>query len=261
MCARLSNASPPRFLPGPRDAHASPGRAPERAGLPAERFLAVAGASILPRKRPFSEPSDSAPSGRKDGQTQRQRLTREWTNAGAPGDGAADARTAQEVMRMEWNAAWPAWIAGWVIGALVVLLAWVMGKGFGVSSSYGSLCSLVSGIAFFKKKPFDERWRLWFIAGLPLGGLLSAALAGDLHPKFHIGLFESVFGDDPIVKGGTLLAGGFLVGFGSRWAGGCTSGHSILGIAQGAKSSLVATIGFMAAGLLVTNLLYRVLGG
>ena len=103
---------------------------------------------------------------------------------------------------------------------LVVLLAWVMGKGFGVSTSYGSLCSLVSGLSYFKKKPFNENWRLWFIAGLPLGGLLSAALAGDLQPKFHIGLFEGVFGDDPVVKGATLLAGGFLVGFGSRWAGG-----------------------------------------
>ena len=121
---------------------------------------------------------------------------------------------------MNWSAPWPAWVAGGLIGALVVLLAWVMGKGFGVSSSYGTLCSLVSGIPFFKKKPFSERWRLWFIAGLPLGGLLSVALAGDLHPKFHIGQFESVFGDNPIVKGATLLAGGFLVGFGARWAGG-----------------------------------------
>ena len=159
------------------------------------------------------------------------------------------------------DASWPFWVAGSVIGALVVLLAWVMGKGFGVSSSYGSLCGLVSGLAFFKKKPFDERWRLWFIAGLPLGGLLSAALAGDLHLKFHIGQFETVFGPNPVVKVATLLGGGFLVGFGSRWAGGCTSGHSILGVAQGAKSSLVATLGFMVAGVLVTNFLYRVVGG
>jgi uncharacterized membrane protein YedE/YeeE len=121
---------------------------------------------------------------------------------------------------MDGSTPWPAWVAGGAIGALVVLLAWVMGRGFGVSSSYGTLCSLVSGVPFFKKKPFSERWRLWFIAGLPLGGFLSAALAGDLHPKFHIGQFESVFGDDPIVKGATLLAGGFLVGFGARRAGG-----------------------------------------
>jgi hypothetical protein len=115
---------------------------------------------------------------------------------------------------------WPAWVAGTVIGTLVVLLAWVMGKGFGVSSSYGSLCSLVSGLPFFKKKPFSERWRLWFLAGLPLGGLLSAALSGDLRPKFHIGQFETVFGGDPAVKAAALLAGGFLVGWGARWAGG-----------------------------------------
>jgi uncharacterized protein len=116
--------------------------------------------------------------------------------------------------------AWPAWAAGALIGILVVLLAWVMGKGFGVSSSYGSLCSLLSGMPYFKKKVFVERWRLWFIAGIPLGGLVSAALAGNLIPKFHIGEFETVFGSDPLVKGAVLVGGGFLVGFGSRMAGG-----------------------------------------
>jgi hypothetical protein len=118
------------------------------------------------------------------------------------------------------NTTWPAWLAGVVIGLLVVLLAWVMGKGFGMSAGYGSLCSLVSGIPYFKRKPFDERWRLWFLAGVPLGGLLSAALAGDLRPRFHVGALETVFGNDPLVKGAVLLAGGFLVGYGSRLAGG-----------------------------------------
>jgi hypothetical protein len=121
---------------------------------------------------------------------------------------------------VDWTGTWPAWLAGAFIGVLVVVLAWVAGKGFGVSSSYGSLCSLVSGLPYFKKKPFDERWRLWFLVGIPLGGLLSAALSGDLRPKSHIGAFETVFGDGLLVKAAVLLAGGFLVGFGSRMAGG-----------------------------------------
>jgi len=115
---------------------------------------------------------------------------------------------------------WPFWAAGGGIGLLVVLLAWVAGKPFGVSSGYGALCSLVSGLSYFQKRPYTERWRLWFLAGLPIGGLLSATLSGDLRWKLQIGLFESVFGDSLVLKAITLLAGGFLVGYGARWAGG-----------------------------------------
>ena len=116
--------------------------------------------------------------------------------------------------------AWPFWVGGIGIGVLVVLLAWIAGKGFGVSTSYGSLCSLLSGLGYFKSKPFTESWRLWFLVGLPLGGLLSAALSGDLHLKTQVGMFEQVFGDTWLAKGIVLIAGGFLVGYGSRWAGG-----------------------------------------
>lgn len=159
------------------------------------------------------------------------------------------------------NQPWPFWVAGAAIGVLVVLLAWITGKGFGVSTSYGSFCSLLTSKSFFKRKPFTERWRLWFALGLPLGGLLSVALSGDLHWKMHIGEFETLFGDGLAVKAGAMLLGGFLVGYGARWAGGCTSGHAVLGIAQGAKSSLLATVGFMLAGVIVVNLLFHVLGG
>jgi hypothetical protein len=162
---------------------------------------------------------------------------------------------------MSGNTSWSFWIAGLALGLLVVLFAWVTGKGFGVSTSYGSLCSLVSSKAFFKRKPFTERWRLWFALGLPLGGLLSVALSGDLQWKTHIGAFETLFGDGWAAKAGVLLGGGFLVGYGARWAGGCTSGHAVLGVAQGAKSSIVATIGFMLAGVIVVNLLFQFLGG
>lgn len=115
---------------------------------------------------------------------------------------------------------WPFWVSGAGIGLLVVLLAWVTGKAFGVSSGYGALCSMVSGLPYFQKRPFTERWRLWFIAGIPLGGFVSAALAGDLTVKLHIGLFETLFGGGLAVKAAVLAAGGFLAGYGARWAGG-----------------------------------------
>jgi uncharacterized membrane protein YedE/YeeE len=156
---------------------------------------------------------------------------------------------------------WPFWLSGFMIGLFVVLFAWIAGKAFGVSSSYGSVCGIVSKSSFFKNKPFGERWRLWFLLGFPLGGLLSAALAGRLQPTSRIGGFEALFGESLLVKGAVLVAGGFLIGYGARWAGGCTSGHSVTGLAQGSRSSLVATLGFFAGGVVVTQLLFLVLGG
>lgn len=156
---------------------------------------------------------------------------------------------------------WPFWLAGLVIGVLVTLLAWVAGKGFGVSSGYGTVCSLVSASPFFKRRPFNERWRLWFLIGLPVGGLVATLLSGDLRVQNRIASFETVFGASPWVRALVLAAGGFLVGWGSRAANGCTSGHAILGIAQGSRASFAATIGFMVAGVLVTNLLFGLFGG
>lgn len=115
---------------------------------------------------------------------------------------------------------WPFWLGGIAIGSFVVLLAWVTGKGLGVSTGYGSVCSLISGLSFFQAKPYTERWRLWFVAGIPLGGFLSIALSGDVTPKLHVGIFESLYGESLLVKAAVLMSGGFLIGFGARWAGG-----------------------------------------
>jgi uncharacterized membrane protein YedE/YeeE len=156
---------------------------------------------------------------------------------------------------------WPFWVAGLVIGLLVTLFAWVAGKGFGVSSGYGTLCSLVSRSAFFKSKPFAERWRLWFVIGLPLGGLLATLLSGDAQVKTQIGSFETVFGTNPWARAAVLLGGGFMIGWGARAGGGCTSGHAILGTSLGSRGSFAATVAFMLAGVVVTNLLFGLFGG
>ncbi len=115
---------------------------------------------------------------------------------------------------------WPFWAAGIAIGLFVVFLAWIAGKGLSVSSGYGTLCSTVSGLSFFQKQPYTERWRLWFVAGIPIGGFVAALMAGDLNIKVQMGIFESLFGDALLTKVFVLLIGGFLIGFGARWAGG-----------------------------------------
>lgn len=156
---------------------------------------------------------------------------------------------------------WPWWVAGPAIGLVVTLLAWVAGKPLGVSTGYGSVCAVSSRLSFFRAKEFGEPWRLWFIAGLPIGGIVAGALAGTLAPTFAYGELDTLTQGSLVAKAGLLVGGGLLVGAGARWAGGCPSGHSIVGIAQGAVSSVVATLGFMLGGVAAFNLLYAVFGG
>jgi hypothetical protein len=158
-------------------------------------------------------------------------------------------------------ARWAWWIAGPAIGLVVVLLAWVTGKPLGVSTGYGSVCAATSRLAFFRAEEFDDRWRLWFIAGLPIGGIVAAVLAGTLVPTIAYGELDTLTRGSFVAKTALLFGGGLLVGAGARWAGGCPSGHSIVGIAQGAVSSVVATLGFMLGGVAVFNLLYALVGG
>ena len=158
-------------------------------------------------------------------------------------------------------APWPWWVAGPAIGLMVTLLAWIPGKALGVSTGYGSVCALTSRLSFFAAKEYRETWRVWFIAGLPLGGVLAAGLAGRLAPTLAYGQLDVLTGHSVLATAALLFAGGVLIGSGARWGGGCPSGHSIVGIAQGPIASVVATAGFMLGGVAVFNLLVAVLGG
>ena len=99
-----------------------------------------------------------------------------------------------------------------------------------------------------------------FFGGLILGGVVSAALAGGLVPAYALRstLFASFFGTEPWVAPVVLVAGGMLVGFGTRMAGGCTTGHGLCGVSRFQVGSLVSTLGFFGAGV-ATSLLLEVL--
>jgi hypothetical protein len=156
---------------------------------------------------------------------------------------------------------WPWWAAGPAIGLVVTLLAWISGKALGVSTAYGSACAIATKAAFFQTREYREPWRLAFVVGLPLGGLVSAVLAGAFPAGLAYGQLDALTGGSLGIKAALLFGGGLLIGAGARWAGGCPSGHSIVGIAQGAVSSLVATMAFMAGGFVVFNLLVALLRG
>ena len=144
--------------------------------------------------------------------------------------------------------------------ALVTLVLLLVGnRRLGVSGGLDDVCSLVLDQPYFRRGAVTNNrpWRLPFLAGLMLGGFLSAVLGGGWSPTWALGMFDRVVG---LGHAGTLawmFGGGLLVGFGTRMANGCTSGHGIFGLSHFELPSLVATVGFMASGFVTTQLIYH----
>jgi uncharacterized protein len=171
---------------------------------------------------------------------------------------------------------WPWYVAGPLIGLMVPLLLITGNKTFGVSSSLRHICAacLPAKIPFFQYDWKKEIWNLFFVAGILLGGLFVALFLSNPRPvqvnpklvaelsQYGIRDYRGLLPADLFswshllsLKGLILtVAGGFLVGFGTRYAGGCTSGHTIMGLSNLQWPSLIATISFMAGGFLVANL-------
>lgn len=172
---------------------------------------------------------------------------------------------------------WPWYSSGAAITLIMVLLLF-FGKSFGVSSNLRTMCTIAGAgkkVKFFDFEWKTQKWNLLFLAGSIIGGViastvlksdeplkLSAATISDLKGLgiiFDGGLNPSqIFGLDFIAstKGfSILLLGGMLVGFGSRYAGGCTSGHAISGLSNLQVPSLIAVAGFFAGGLVMTHFL------
>jgi uncharacterized membrane protein YedE/YeeE len=152
---------------------------------------------------------------------------------------------------MEWfMQPWPWWFSGILIGLTVPLLYILAGKAFGISTSLqeiGAMCSPNSRFEYLSN--FDRTGNLWtliFVVGIAIG----AFIANRFLSREPVQLLPATF-DSP-AGAAKLLFGGFLIGFGTRYAGGCTSGHSITGIANLNWPSLLATICFFAGGLAVT---------
>lgn len=145
---------------------------------------------------------------------------------------------------------WPWWLSGILIGLTVPLLYVLSGKAFGISTSLqqiGAMCSPHSRFEYLNK--FDRRGNLWtlvFAGGIALGAFIGTRWLTSEPVDFLPPDFYNAAG---ALK---LLFGGFLIGFGTRYAGGCTSGHSITGIANLNWPSLFATVCFFAGGLAVT---------
>ena len=151
-------------------------------------------------------------------------------------------------------------VAGALIAATTLTLLVVANRRLGISSGLEDICSLVLQRPYFTRSAIvnGRPWRMPFLAGLVLGGFLSAALGGGWSPTWALGRLDAALALSPLGKLAWMFVGGLFTGFGTRMASGCTSGHGIFGLANLELPSLVSTLSFMGAGLATTQFLYRI---
>jgi uncharacterized protein len=176
---------------------------------------------------------------------------------------------------------WPWYVAGPIIGLTVPVLLLAGNKTLGISGTLRQVCAMCfpANIPFLKYNWKDQLWNLFFAAGLLIGGFiggvllkpetpmpLSSKTVGELR-SYGISDMQGILPAD-IFSWSQLLTwqhllivvgGGFLVGFGTRYSGGCTSGHGIFGLSTFQWPSLVAVILFFISGILTANFLLPLL--
>ena len=179
---------------------------------------------------------------------------------------------------------WPWYVSGPLI-ALVMFLLIYFGKTFGMSSNLKTLCTIGGAGKYSDFFRFDwkaQRWNLTVVIGAVIGGFiatqflsdgstiaLSTATISDLEKLGFSNIGESllppeIYNWDNVLslKGmSILIIAGFLVGFGTRYAGGCTSGHAITGLSNLQLPSLIAVIGFFIGGLVMTYFMLPIIFG
>jgi uncharacterized membrane protein YedE/YeeE len=173
---------------------------------------------------------------------------------------------------------WPWYVAGPLLGLIMLLLIY-FGKTFGMSSNLRTLCTVMGAgkkTEFFRFDWKSQRWNLVVVLGAMLGGFIATHYLSDgsgvnINPvtvtelqQMNIDAPQGKLIPDALSSAealqspkilAILLIGGLLVGFGTRYAGGCTSGHAITGLSNLQLPSLIAVIGFFIGGLIMSWLL------
>ena len=150
-------------------------------------------------------------------------------------------------------------LAGSLIGLLTLAMLFIVNRRLGVSTGFESLCALGVSAPYFQRPSLRQSSsrRLALFVGLMLGGMLSAALSGGISLTWDMGAYAEALTLSETGKVAWMFAGGCCIGFGTRLAGGCTSGHGIFGISNLEASSWISTFSFMGAGIVTTHIIYR----
>jgi uncharacterized membrane protein YedE/YeeE len=148
----------------------------------------------------------------------------------------------------------PWYIAGPLLGMVVPLLILLNDKSFGVSSSFRAVVSSIFPFgSYFNYDRKRDLWQIWLALGLIAAAFVAfqvLELGNSYSSKEFVASTDFVYS---LENGINMFFGAFLVGFGARYANGCTAGHCIMGNAQFSLGSFLATIGFFLGGLLTTH--------
>ena len=162
----------------------------------------------------------------------------------------------------------------YAVGAGIGILSWfsflILKKPLGCSTSFAKTSGIIEKLfcgpdvalkPYYRKIGLDIDWQWMLVAGIVVGSMASALLSGDFRLQWVPGLWMAEFGNTPVLRLLTAIIGGVLLGFGARWADGCTSGHGISGALQLAVSSWISAIAFFIGGIFMAQILFRLIGG
>jgi uncharacterized membrane protein YedE/YeeE len=163
---------------------------------------------------------------------------------------------------------WSPYIAGAGIGVLSWFTWLISSEPIGCSTSFSRIAGMIEklfrGRKVEKKLYYQEvkpeiDWQMMLVIGVVVGALVSSLLSGDFNLQWFPAIWSLHFGNNIILRLVVAFAGGVLLGFGSRWADGCTSGHGISGTMQLAVSSWISAICFFIGGILMAQLVFYVI--
>ncbi len=163
---------------------------------------------------------------------------------------------------------WSPYAVGLGIGVLSWFTWLISKKPIGCSTSFARSAGMIEKLFRGQKveaKPYYQEvkpavdWQWMLVLGMIIGALISSLLSGDFGWQWIPARWAAAFGTNALVRVAVALLGGVLLGFGSRWAGGCTSGHGISGTMQLAVSSWISAICFFVGGIVMAQLLFAII--
>jgi len=170
---------------------------------------------------------------------------------------------------MEWlrMARWSPYVVGVGIGLLACIAFLISNKPLGCSTAFARTSGMIEKLfrgdrvrekAYYQKFEPAIDWEWMLVAGLIVGAFTSAIISNEFQILLVPDIWAEAAGDSVLLRWGAGLVGGIILGFGARWAGGCTSGHGISGTLQLAVSSWIAACCFFIGGIATAMLLFRV---
>jgi uncharacterized membrane protein YedE/YeeE len=161
---------------------------------------------------------------------------------------------------------WSPYVVGMGIGILSWLTWLVSQEPIGTSGSFARSAGMIEKLfrgnkvgskPYFREFKPEIDWQWMLVIGVVIGSAIAALLSGDLHPQWIPAMWAAAFGNSLGLRLCAAFAGGLLVGFGARWAEGCTSGHGISGTMLLAVSGWISAICFFLGGIFMAHLLFN----